>query len=94
MAGEALPWLLKRIEDTLNENDKLLRNHRLMSQDAFRSSWSCIIPRRGVTAVMIKVQTLDINARACTLCKRWGKVHNARPIWIIIEPFLAWLVCT
>ena len=68
MAGEALPWLLKRIEDTLNENDKLPRNHRLMSQDGLRSSLSCVIPRRGVTAVMIKVHNLDIKARACTLC--------------------------
>lgn len=32
MVGEALPWMLRRTLDTLNEHDKLLHNHHAMSR--------------------------------------------------------------
>lgn len=34
MAGEALPWMLRRTLDTLNEHDRLPQNHHSTSQVA------------------------------------------------------------
>jgi len=60
MAGEALPWLLRRTLDKLNEYDTLPQNLRFLSQNALRALPGVVFvarPVKAATEVVVGAET-------------------------------------